>query len=399
MTISVTEHRTLGVAPANGSRRPTFATGEGHSQSARVWRGSGTQLAPGQPAACRWAGGNVHLSDDVVASDGYDGAPGRFAQPRLACAPAIGAENLVTLERMFSVLRATAQCAAAAALVLAAGLLADVARAQAPQAREQGQGRADVDAESVSRRQPLLLERALAGLQGTRADDPPRLFFVGFAGYGPEAVFKREVLAVRALFDARFGTGGRSLVLVNHATTLDAIALASPANLDRALHHIGGLMSRNKDVLFLFLTSHGRKDLLAVEMPGFGLDDLTPASLKAMLDRSGIKNRVIVLSACHSGSFVPALADPTTLVMTAAHADRTSFGCEDRREWTYFGDAFFNRALRRESSFERAFDRARRLISRWEKTERLEQSLPQIAGGDGLRQRIEEIAGRTMAQK
>jgi hypothetical protein len=300
---------------------------------------------------------------------------------------------------MFSVLRATAQCAAAAALVLAAGLLADVARAQAPQAREQGQGRADVDAESVSRRQPLLLERALAGLQGTRADDPPRLFFVGFAGYGPEAVFKREVLAVRALFDARFGTGGRSLVLVNHATTLDAIALASPANLDRALHHIGGLMSRNKDVLFLFLTSHGRKDLLAVEMPGFGLDDLTPASLKAMLDRSGIKNRVIVLSACHSGSFVPALADPTTLVMTAAHADRTSFGCEDRREWTYFGDAFFNRALRRESSFERAFDRARRLISRWEKTERLEQSLPQIAGGDGLRQRIEEIAGRTMAQK
>jgi hypothetical protein len=90
------------------------------------------------------------------------------------------------------------------------------------------------------------------------------------------------------------------------------------------------------------------------------------------------------VSACHSGSFIPALAGPTTLVIAAARADRSSFGCEDRRRWTYFGDAYFNRALRAETSFTRAFARARQLISLWETAERLTPSLPQIAGGEAL---------------
>jgi hypothetical protein len=301
--------------------------------------------------------------------------------------------------------------ALAAAWMLAAGVLLvglavaqevrEGQEAQAAQAalgsddvREQGDESPGTDVDGIRQLQPLLLERALSGLLRTGPGDAAQLFFVGFAGYGPEAVFKREVLAVRELFDARFGTRGRSLVLINHASTLDDTALASLPNLERALFHVGGLMNRDNDVLFLFLTSHGKKGQFAVEMPGFGLDDLTPLSLKAALDRSGIRNRVVVLSACHSGSFVPALADPATLVITAAHAERTSFGCDDSREWTYFGDAFFNRALRKERSFERAFLQAKRTIGLWEKREGLESSLPQIAGGEALRKRLAEYAGR-----
>jgi Peptidase C13 family len=314
--------------------------------------------------------------------------------------------------------RSLAAChALALALVVAGAIAASLvltspARAQgAPQGvREPGQRQdqallppgsasSDLDVEAVSRSQPLLLERALAALESARGDEPPRLFgdepprlfFVGFAGYGLEAVFKREALAVRALFDERFGTKGRSLVLVNHPSTVDDTALASPANLDRALQHIGGLMTGDADTLFLFLTSHGRKNLFAVEMPGFAFESLTPAGLKAMLDRARIKSSVVVISACHAGSFIPKLADPTTLVIAAAHADRSSFGCEDRREWTYFGDAFFNRALRQERSFERAFQLARRTIGRWERRDGLVRSLPQIAGGEALRPRLEEL--------
>jgi hypothetical protein len=262
-----------------------------------------------------------------------------------------------------------------------------------------GQEPAAVDRESLLQRQPQLMERALAGLQATAPGQPPQLFFISFAGYGPEAVFKREALAVRDLFVERFGTEGRSLVLVNHASTLDDIPLASAPNLGRALRRIGGLMDRDNDVLFLFLTSHGQKGLFVVEIPGYGADDLTPARLKALLDRSGIKNRVVVLSACHSGSFIPALAGPTTLVIAAAHAERSSFGCEDRREWTYFGDAYFNRALRRERSFERAFVLARQTIGRWEARERLDRSYPQIAGGSALRQRLDGYARRMAGQE
>lgn len=231
--------------------------------------------------------------------------------------------------------------------------------------------------------QAPLLKRALAEVQRA-GDGPSQLYFVGFAGYGSEAVFKREVLAVRKLFDERFGTSGRSVALVNHRSTRSELPLADVTNLDRVLAHLGGLMNTSRDTLFLFLTSHGEDGALTVEMPGLALAQLRPDRLKGMLDRSGIKKRVIVVSACHSGSFIPALAGPTTLVIAAARADRSSFGCEDRRRWTYFGDAYFNRALRNETSFRRAFEQARQTIARWEARARLTPSLPQIAGGEAL---------------
>ena len=121
-------------------------------------------------------------------------------------------------------------------------------------------------------------------------------------------------------------------------------------------------------------------------MPGLALTQVRPEHLKRILDRSGIKRRAVVVSSCHSGSFIPALADQNTLVITASRADRNSFGCEDRRQWTYFGDAYFNQALRQDASFRRAFDRARELIAAWEAEERQTPSLPQITGGEALRE-------------
>lgn len=262
---------------------------------------------------------------------------------------------------------------ASAALIVALLLVLQQLSAAAPEAGV------------VHANQAALIDRALSELQpSSPSDASSHLYFVGFAGYGPEAVFKREVVAVRTLFDERFGTRGRSVALVNHVTTVEELPLASTQNLERVLQHVGKIMDTARDTLFLFLTSHGERALLAVEMPGVRLEHLTPAMLKGMLDRSGIKQRIVVVSACHSGSFIPALANANTLVIAAARADRTSFGCDDKRRWTYFGDAYFNRALRQETSFRKAFDRARRLIARWETKGRLVPSLPQIKGGEAL---------------
>src|SRR5262245_7646277 len=116
--------------------------------------------------------------------------------------------------------------------------------------------RPSLEAANTGQRQTELLDRALKGLRPAAAGQP-HLYFVGFAGYGPQAVFKREVLAVRKFFDARYGTQGRSIALVNHASTLDALPLASAGNLERTLQHLGQLMDPSRDVLLLFLTSHG----------------------------------------------------------------------------------------------------------------------------------------------
>src|SRR5262249_40186406 len=156
---------------------------------------------------------------------------------------------------------------------------------------------------------------------------------------------KREVLAVRQLFDERFGTRRRSLALVNHRSTVNDTPLATPDNLEQVLQHLGKLLNAKRDIVFLYLSSHGEVGSLTIQLPGSGVGQLTPEQLRTMLDSSDIKNRVVVVSACHSGSFIPALATPTTLVITASRADRTSFGCGDKRWWTYFGDAYFNQAL------------------------------------------------------
>jgi hypothetical protein len=240
-----------------------------------------------------------------------------------------------------------------------------------------------VDAQLIIDRQPQLLGQALRRLRSAPAERS-QLYFVGFAGFAGQAVFKREVLAVRQLFDQRFGTRGRSITLINHRDTADDLPLATSDNLEQVQQHLGTLVDAQRDTLFLFLSSHGNMGTLTIELPGSGIGQLTPEQLSTMLDGSGIRNRVVIISACHSGSFIPVLASPTTLVITAARADRTSFGCSDKRWWTYFGDAYFNHALRRDTSFTRAFARAKLLIRLWEAREKLMPSLPQMAGGEAL---------------
>lgn len=283
-------------------------------------------------------------------------------------------------------LRTARRRAAIAAVVIVGALLA---LGGAPLTAQPG-SRPDGNATLAIQHQ--LIDRALAELQPA-ADATGHLYFVGFAGFGPAGVFKREVVAVRELFNERFGTRGRSVALINHISTVNDVPLASAENLDRVLQHLGHLMDPTRDTLFLFLTSHGGPALLAVEMPGIRLEHLSSAMLRRMLDRSGIRNSVIVVSACHSGSFIPVLASPTRLVIAAARADRTSFGCDDRREWTYFGDAYFNKALREELSFKRAFERARGLVAQWEASGKLTPSLPQMMGGEALTLNESDLSG------
>ena len=229
-------------------------------------------------------------------------------------------------------------------------------------------------------RQTDLVLSSLDALQESRAGRV-ELYSVTFASFASQDVFKRESASVKDLLDTRFGTKGRSLLLLNHRSTQQTTALATVGNLRLALQGVGERMDTSKDVLLLFITTHGSPGMLSVEFPGLRLKELDPVTLNAMLDEAGIKHRVLVISACYSGSFLPALSDPDTLVMTAARADRTSFGCSNEREWTYFGDALFNRALRNTYSFSEAFKAAKVSVTEWEKAAKFLPSEPQIAIG------------------
>ena len=121
------------------------------------------------------------------------------------------------------------------------------------------------------------------------------------------------------------------------------------------------------------------------------MNHLTPARLIKALDQAGIKNRVLILSACYSGSFVKPLSNENTMIFTAARADRTSFSCSNEREWTFFGDAYFNHALRQERSFVTAYERARDLVEVWEKERGLTGSEPQMFVGTAIREKVDAL--------
>lgn len=241
-----------------------------------------------------------------------------------------------------------------------------------------------LDAEALLYRQPILLDETLNRLRPARRNHPD-LFYVGFASFATEDVFSIEVDYIKRLFDERFDTAGHSLNLVNHLDTLDDTPLATATNLSRVLQRIGKIMNRDEDVLFLYLTSHGSKHHeLAVEFWPLPLNDIAPERLKAMLDRAGIKWRVIVISACYSGAFVDALKGPHTLVATAAAADRTSFGCGSESDFTYFGEAVFKEQLQRQFSMVSAFKAAAVSIEKREQREKLEASRPQLSVGQSI---------------
>jgi hypothetical protein len=139
-------------------------------------------------------------------------------------------------------------------------------------------------------------------------------------------------------------------------------------------------MDAENDVLFLILTSHGSRAGLAVKA-GRLTQTLTPSNLADMLARTGVRHKVVVISACYSGVFIPRLANPDTLIITAADADHPSFGCHDKAKWTYFGNAFFNVALRQAKGLKDAFVVASALVQKRELREHFEPSNPRMAGG------------------
>ena len=108
------------------------------------------------------------------------------------------------------------------------------------------------------------------------------------------------------------------------------------------------------------------------------------------LDEAGIRWRVIVVSACYSGGFIPPLRDPHTLVITAAAADLQSFGCGAGSEFTAFGDAYFRKALPEKRDFVAAFHRAAELLEEQEEREGRDPSKPQIFVGEAMRAKLAE---------
>lgn len=229
--------------------------------------------------------------------------------------------------------------------------------------------------------QPILLQSTLDGIDLGRMGQS-EWYFMGVAGFGGQDVFRTEIMQLHQLFDVRFRTSGRSLALINNQHTWLDEPIASKTSILMGLKRIGQQMNPDEDVLFLALSSHGGQDVLELSNPPLALENLEAAWLRQALDEAGIRWRVIVVSACYSGSFIDELQSPTTVVITASRSDRASFGCSNDADLTYFGRAFFSEALRENKGFIPAFNDAKKRIAERESNMGFESSEPQMVIGD-----------------
>ena len=238
------------------------------------------------------------------------------------------------------------------------------------------------DVARIEKAQPALLRTEVAAL-APQQKGVTDVYVLGIAGWGDQDVFVKELDGGLESIASVLPTKNHTIRLINRRDTLETFPLANLANIQAAMHAIGNVMDKDEDVLVLFMTSHGGHTGFALELPG-GTVELTPQQLAAALDSEGIKNRVVIVSACYSGIFVPPLANDNTIVIAAADDQHTSFGCAPERDWTYFGDAFLRQSLQPGTDFEQAFAHARTLIEGWELMDHAPSSNPKAHFGPAL---------------
>jgi hypothetical protein len=254
--------------------------------------------------------------------------------------------------------------------------------------------RRDISAKELLRERRRL-DQALAAL---RPGTPGTVdAYVVAVALDSDPVFAREAREAGKVLSRRYNAQGRTVVLAGPDGRSSALPQGSIRSLVLALAHIAEVMDETEDVLVLYSTSHGAPQGLAYHYGDTGFGILSPAKLRDVLQELDIRRRILILSACYSGIFVDPLSSPDTAILTASYANRQSFGCEAENDWTFFGDALINRALRKPVDLQTASAEAHRDIVRWESSKRLSASLPQTVVGVGVSHWLPALEARIPA--
>lgn len=207
--------------------------------------------------------------------------------------------------------------------------------------------------------------------------------YVISVGLDSDPVFAREAGEAAKVLARRYGATGKTIFLTAGADEQGSgTPQGSPSNLAIALAAVAAKMNLKEDVLILFATTHGDPESgLSYRDGSKGVGMIAPLRLANLLDDLGFERRMILLSACFSGVFLPLLTNENSIIVTAAASNRTSFGCAPGNDWTFFGDAFINNGLRKSQPFDKATEEAVALIAKWEASQKLVASRPQTFVG------------------
>ncbi len=202
------------------------------------------------------------------------------------------------------------------------------------------------------------------------------------AGDTAQPVFDNAIKAIGLWL----GTHGVAAADIHRlaASAGPATPAIEPATLDRVLGRIADLHAQPNEGCFLFITSHGGRGL------GIYLsrqdEMLRPSALaRALKAGCGAVPTVVIVSGCYSGSFARgAMAAPNRIILTAARADRPSFGCEAERTYTVY-DACLLGALPHATTWRGLFIETKDCVELREQQLDAEASHPQASFGAAVK--------------
>jgi hypothetical protein len=177
------------------------------------------------------------------------------------------------------------------------------------------------------------------------------------------------------LVKAFTGIGFASANIAQFAVSSDPAAQHS--NVPAIANTLWDLTSRAPDGCLIYFTSHGTEDGIVIDQ-----DVMGPGTFaKIVQNACGAKPSVIVMSSCFSGQFVPPLEGENRMVLSAARPDRTSFGCGESDQFTFF-DYCFLQALPKSGDFPKLGDLTRQCVAYLEHEMKAEPpSEPQLSVG------------------
>jgi hypothetical protein len=123
-------------------------------------------------------------------------------------------------------------------------------------------------------------------------EDARKVSVVSFGLFGDQGVFRSEATGAAQVVTGRFGSGPIDVQYNSKkggGATIEALA--------KSLQVAANGLDTENDILFLILTSHGSPAGLAVKA-GRLTQTLTPSNLADMLARTGVRHKVVVISAC-----------------------------------------------------------------------------------------------------
>jgi hypothetical protein len=216
-------------------------------------------------------------------------------------------------------------------------------------------------------------------LQAEQSAPPPagRVIFAGFAMHSQSKAFRGDVLSAEAWV--------RNIDPAAVVFKLDNPVPGQPADWPYATAENMALvlkkmaeLARPQDKVVILFSTHGRPDILGINFSDQYYPHVDARWLNQQLAGLGSTPTLLLLSACHAGSFVPGLSRPSRVILAAAAADRSSFGCSFNSSNTFFVDALLNQGQSGEKSLVELMDAAKVAIDKRERAMGLRPpSLPQ----------------------